>query len=354
MEQLFLPRYTIGEDCLDHLEEIVRNYGNKVALIHGERAYAACKDKLDKALEGFDVVCNLVYGHEASYEHINELLANEKVQSCDVIVAAGGGKCLDVCKVVGDKLNKPVFTVATIASTCAAVTKISILHNPDGSFAEIYKLKKSPEHCFIDGSIIVKAPAKYFWAGMGDTMAKHVECEFSAKNDVLDFPSEYGRTISKLCFYPILEKGEKAYELVKQNQNSKEVEEVILAILIATGSVSLAVHPNYNSAVAHALYYGLTVREWMERKHLHGEIVSYGTLVQLMVDEQYEKLKLAYNFNKAVGLPVCLADLDLTRDDPLEDVLAATVVNQELEHVPYPITKEIVRNAIDKLEEYRG
>ena len=130
------------------------------------------------------------------------------------------------------------------------------------------------------------------------------------------------------------------------------MEDVIKSILIATGAVSVSVDPAYNSALAHALYYGLTVREWMERKHLHGEIVSYGTLIQLMVDDQKEDLRRVYDFNKKVGLPVCLGDLDLRRDDPLDDVLDATIVNPELDHIPYPITKEMVRKAIDALEEY--
>lgn len=353
MRQLFLPRYSIGKDAYSAIPEIVEPYGKKVGLIYGEKAFEASREKLLAALQGFDIVASEMYGKEASYTNINRLLAVEEFKECDALIGIGGGKALDVTKVIGDKLGLPVFTVATIASTCAAVTKISILHEDNGAFKEIYKLKRAPEHCFIDTEVIVNAPSKYFWAGMGDTMAKHVECVFSAKNDVLDFESEYGRTISRLCYEPILEKGAKAYEDVKKHQWSLEVEEVIKSILIATGSVSLSVSPDYNSAVAHALYYGLTVREWMERKHLHGEIVSYGTLVQLLVDDNMKGLREVYDFNKAVGLPVCLKDLDLTKDDPLDDVLDATVINQELDHVPFAITKEMLREAILKLEDYQ-
>ena len=352
MKQNILPRYTIGTDAYEAIRDVLDAYGKKVALIVGEKAFEASKGKLLPALKDFDIVHEEIYGKEASFANIDRLSSREHVQDADIIIGVGGGKCLDVAKAVGDRVNKPVFTVATIASTCAAVTKISIIHNEDGSFKEILRLKSAPVHCFIDPEIIVNAPAKYFWAGMGDTMAKHVECVFSAKNDVLDFESELGRTISMLCYEPILAKGEKAYEDVKNHQVSQEVEDVIKSILIATGAVSVSVDPAYNSALAHALYYGLTVREWMERKHLHGEIVSYGTLIQLMVDDQKEELRRVYDFNKKVGLPVCLKDLDLTRDDPLDDVLDATIINPELDHIPYPITKEMVRKAIDALEEY--
>ena len=353
MKQNFLPRYTIGTDAFSSIAPIIRPYGNKIALIYGEKAFAASKDKLLPELQDLEIVHQEIYGKEASYTNIDRLIEVPEMKEADALLAVGGGKCLDVVKTVGDMLGKPVFTVASIASTCAAVTKISIIHNDDGSFKEIYRLKEAPVHCFIDPSIIVSAPSEYFWAGMGDTMAKHVESVFSSKNDVLDFESQFGVTISDLCYEPILEKGEKAYDDVKKHIVSAEVEDVIKSIIIATGTVSLSVNPDYNSALAHALYYGLTVREWMERKHLHGEIVSYGTLIQLLVDEQMEELARVYAFNKKVQLPVCLKDLDLEKDDPLDDVLDATVVNQELDHVPYKITKEMIRKAIDRLEDYK-
>lgn len=103
-----------------------------------------------------------------------------------------------------------------------------------------------------------------------------------------------------------------------------------------------------------ALFYGLTKREHIEKKHLHGEVVSYGTLVNLMVDKDWDKLKLAYGVNKSIDLPVCLADLELEKDDKLEDVLEATMANQEMTHTPYPVTKEMIYQAIQDLEDYKG
>lgn len=352
MKQNFLPRYTIGKDAFASIKDIVSPYGNRIALIYGEKAFSATKDKLLPYLNDFEIVHEEIYGKEASYANIDRLRNNPQLEKADVLLAIGGGKCLDVVKTVSDLLRKPVFTIASIASTCAAVTRIAIIHNDDGSFREIYRLKEVPVHCFIDPEIIVNAPSQYFWAGMGDTMAKHVESVFSSRNDVLDFESRFGIAVSELCYEPILEKGEKAYEDVRKQIVSAEVEDVIKSIIIATGTVSVSVNPDYNSALAHALYYGLTVREWMERRHLHGEIVSYGTLVQLLLDKQMEEFARVYEFNKKVKLPICLKDLDLSKEDPLDDVLDATVVNPEMNHIPYPISKQMIRKAIDELEEY--
>ncbi|SCP99450.1 iron-containing alcohol dehydrogenase family protein [Anaerobium acetethylicum] len=63
---------------------------------------------------------------------------------------------------------------------------------------------------------------------------------------------------------------------------------------------------------------------------------------------------MAYELNKSLKLPVCLADLELQRGDSLEDVLKATMENQELAHTPYPISKEQLYQAILDLEDYEG
>ena len=54
------------------------------------------------------------------------------------------------------------------------------------------------------------------------------------------------------------------------------------------------------------------------------------------------------------SVPVCLADLELEKDDKLEDVLEATMANQEMTHTPYPVTKEMIYQAIQDLEDYKG
>ena len=73
-----------------------------------------------------------------------------------------------------------------------------------------------------------------------------------------------------------------------------------------------------------------------------------------MMDGQMDMLKKAYAFHRQIGLPVCLADLELTIEDPLCDVLEMAEKNQELNHVPYPVTQALIRKAIEDLEQYAG
>lgn len=355
MKTSFLPDFTMGENALLEIEKFVPKH-SKIAIFYGQKAYDEAKQYTDKILntENYEILAEQCYGKDANYANVNKILQVKGIQSCDALFAIGGGKCIDTVKCAGNILNIPVYTIPTIASTCAAVTKISIMYDLNGTFLEIVQLKNPPVHCFIEPNIIVRAPIKYLWAGIGDTMAKHIESTFSARNDELNFTSELGIKIGENCYYPILRDAKKALEDAKEYKLSQEVERTIQNIIVTTGCVSLIVNTEYNSALSHALFYGLTVRQHIEKGHLHGEVVSYGTLVQLMMDNQMELLKKTYRLHEEIGLPICLADLELRRNEDLSDILEKTVINQELRHVPYKVTEELILNAIMKLEDYRG
>ncbi len=65
----------------------------------------------------------------------------------------------------------------------------------------------------------------------------------------------------------------------------------MLANIVSTGLVSLLVLDQYNGAVAHSVYYGLVLLPGFEEENLHGDVVAYGVLVQLLVDGEEEKAR---------------------------------------------------------------
>lgn len=356
-ESIYLPQFTIGEDAFDAFRDEMGKYGETVAVVHGEKAWRASGEYVAPALEkaGLKLVREFLYGHDASYENVERIASDAGVRSADIILAVGGGKCIDTVKLAAERLGKVVFTIPSIASNCAPITKISIMYHEDGSFKDIPRLKNVPAHCFINPKIILAAPTCYLWAGIGDAMAKHVESQWSAgAGEGLDFGSELGIIAGRMCFYPMLEWGKQALEDAKEGRVSEALQNTILNIIISPGIVSVSVHPFYNGGIAHALFYGLTSRKHIEQNHLHGEVVSYGTLVNLMVDQDMDKLRQTYELNRSIGLPVCLKDLELSKEDTLEDVLAVTMENQELKHTPYPVTGEMIYKAILALEDYKG
>ena len=333
MEKSLFPGYTIGADAYEDIGNVCPAYGKKVAIIGGEKALAAAKDKILRAMEGtgLEVVGVFWYGGEASMENIEML--RPKAAEADMLFAVGGGKAIDTCKVLAHSMGRPFFTFPTIASTCAACTS-------------------PPNHIFIDTEIIANAPVRYLWAGMGDTMAKHYECTISSRNDTPAHSDAMGIALSTMCAAPIVRWGRKAMEDCEAHQVTMELTEIILAIIVSTGFVSNFVQVDYTTGMAHAMYNGFTILPSTEANHhLHGEVVSYGILVMLTADKQYAERDKIFAFNKSIGLPTCLADIH-AREEDLPAVTEKALKGIDVRVWPYPVDQQMLIDAVMELEAY--
>ena len=346
MERSLFPGYTIGADAYEDIGNVCPAYGTKVAIIGGEKALAAAKDKILKAMEGsgLEVIGVFWYGGEASVENMEML--RPQVAEADMLFAVGGGKAIDTCKVLAHSMGRPFFTFPTIASTCAACT------SPDGSLREYSFSKIPPNHIFIDTEIIANAPVRYLWAGMGDTMAKHYECTISSRNDTPAHSDAMGIALSTMCAAPIVRWGRKAMEDCEAHQVTMELTEIILAIIVSTGFVSNFVQVDYTTGMAHAMYNGFTILPSTEANHhLHGEVVSYGILVMLTADKQYAERDKIFAFNKSIGLPTCLADIH-AREEDLPAVTEKALKGIDVRVWPYPVDQQMLIDAVMELDAY--
>ena len=348
---VFLPSYSIGDNVYSEIYAICKSYGKKAIVIGGETAIEKSKNLLLDGLKNsnIEILDFLWFGSDATYENVERLKNNKKVNEADMIFAVGGGRSIDTNKVLSDKLNKPLFTFPTIASNCAPITKISVMYNENHTFKDYYFPKRSPLHCFINTKIISEAPTNFIWAGIGDALSKEFECTFSSKGDVLTHSNLLGVSIAKNCCEPLLKYGQKAFNDAKENRVSKELEEVILNIIITTGLVSVLVDPDYNSCLAHSIYYGYTTIHEIEKNHLHGEVVSYGVLVMLTCIKDYKNRDKIYKFNKSIDLPTCLKDIEV-KDCDIPKILDKAIKTEDIKHVPYELTKDMIYNAILDLE----
>lgn len=353
---MMLPNYSIGADIYSNIPEFCTPYGKKIIAIGGHKAMAAAKPGIDAVIAGTDlqILDYIWYGGEASFENVAMLQDNPLVQEADMIFAIGGGKALDTCKCLSVKLNKPVFTFPTIASTCAAVTTVAIMYYPNGSFREPFFFLKPPVHAFINTAIIGAAPSQYLWAGIGDTYAKYYETTVSARGDELEHYNAMGVTLSRQCLEPLLKYGKKAMDDNKAQRSSYELEQVVLAVIVTTGMVSILVTrehtSDYNSGLAHGIFYAMTTLPEFEKDHLHGAVVGFGVLILLLCDNQLDAFEDLYRFNQSIGLPVSLQDLQISPEE-MESLYPQLPVCKDVQHYPYPVTVPMLQQAFAQLAE---
>jgi len=352
-QNVFYCGYSIGETCYEKVPEICRVYGKRILLIGGEHGLAAGRSKLEKALEGsgMEIVETAVYGKDCTYAAIRKLDELARTQQVDMIFGMGGGKVLDTAKGVANDLKLPIFTFPTIAATCAATTALSVVYREDGSFEEFYYFDRPAYHCFIDLTIIANAPAQYLQAGMGDTIGKFFECHFAARGDKLAHASALGREISNMCYAPLYEHGVQALADCKAHRCSEDLKEAVLANVVSTGLVSLMVLDDYNCAIAHSVYYGLVLVPGYEEDNLHGNGVAYGVLVQLAVDQDIQEARKLKAFLQKLGIRTTLQEMQIPMDrEYLQAMLKETVTGPDMEHIPYPVTEDMVFEAMQVVE----
>lgn len=353
-KNMFLPNYSIGDEAYKEILNICPKYGKKVVIIGGKTALSQAENKIKEYLKNskIQILGTFWYGGEAAYENVETLKNKQEILEADMIFSVGGGKALDSCKVLSSELDKVLFTFPTIASTCAATTSVCAMYNLDGSFKDLYWRKQPAKHTFIDTSIISQAPQKYIWAGIGDTLAKGYEPEFSARGKELDYQNSVGITLSKLCCEPLIKYGEKALENCKNGKVSQELVEVILSIIVNTGLVSNCVINDYNSCVAHAICYGFSMIPEVEENHLHGELVSYGVLVQLMLDNNIPELKKLINFYKRIKLPTSYTKFSISSEDIDKIVLKRASEVNDIKVTAFPVNYELLKKALYQLENF--
>jgi len=74
-------------------------------------------------------VAPLLFSGEITPAEIDRLVAAARLLQADVVIAAGGGKGIDVGKAVAHHLQVPVITVPTIASNDAPTSKIYVVYD---------------------------------------------------------------------------------------------------------------------------------------------------------------------------------------------------------------------------------
>lgn len=357
MRTIQMSDYTVGEDCFDAIPRALEAYGARtVVLVGGRRALAAAAPGIKSALEGSPVYVldTIVYGTDSTQSAIDALAANPAFRDADVAFAIGGGKAIDTVKTAAKELAKTVFSVPTICSNCSSATAIAVVYDDDHSLKG-YAYPDAPAHIFINPAIIAEAPEEYFWTGIGDALSKQPEVEYAASAGGLTHTGELGLALARTCTEPLMEYGEQGLADVRAGRASEAVKRVALDIVVNTGYVSnLTNQPDfyYNSSLAHAFYNATAGIAREGRTHLHGEVVSFGVLVLLAYIGDDEGLARHAAFNRKIGLPVTLGELDLDGTHLAKIAELAQKTNEWRQGNPEPFSPDAFVEAIEAADAY--
>ncbi|MBQ7887893.1 MAG: iron-containing alcohol dehydrogenase [Clostridia bacterium] len=352
-----LPRFLFGRGVYGRFPALCRSMGARFIVVGGVTGMEKGLPFLKAAIEGTDMemLAALPFGGACTQAAMDRLISQIAPMKPDFIVGMGGGKAIDTAKGVAFGMGLPLVSLPTLVSNCAPITALSVVYREDGPFERFMFFDSPPALTMVDLEIAANAPDKYFRAGMGDTLAKHLESTFSAHGDVLgesmDHMSAIGVALSSTCYGPILQYGREALDEALRHEAGPAMEICARSIIVSAGLVSLMANDDYNCALAHAVCYGLQLFEHVEENCLHGDLVAYGALVQLALDGQMEQAKELQAFLRTLGTPITLREMNVPLDrDALESTLIEATTGPDMAHIPYPITPDMVFEAMTRVE----
>lgn len=321
-----------------------------IAIITGKKAYEKSWLFLESTFKKKEYSLT-IYGNECTFENVERLVKNDDIKIASLIIGLGGGKAIDTAKCVAHYLQVPIITIPSIASTCAATSAISVVYTTDHHFVEVFQLSQPPIACFMPMQTLIEAPVAFLWAGIGDTLAKPVEVEFNLRGKNLSVSQQLALTQSSLCLDLCLKHGESALTDAKNKIISEAFVQTTFAILVNTGFVSSLLDSRFGGSLAHAISNALTKHSIIEEKHKHGEVVAYGLLVLLHLDQQFELLNQLVAFYKAIHLPLSLSQLELSVNETLlNDMWLQVKDSVELSEAAYSINEIQFMKSILTLE----
>jgi glycerol dehydrogenase len=343
-------RYIQGPGVLKETGKYIAHLGSRIFVIGGEKALSIFKQIAFAGLSENSMECLLepLVG-ECSQSTASDLSKKANKFGATVIIGIGGGKAIDVAKAVSYEMNSALVTIPTIASNDAPCSALSVLYKEDHQFDRFLILKKNPDVVLVDSRIIAEAPTKYFVAGMGDALSTWFEALTCSKSSAKNIPgglaTNASLNLARLCFDTLMEYGVSAKLAVDQNVVTPAVEMVIEANILLSGIG----FESGGLAAAHGVHGAL---QMLEGAHecLHGELVAFGTIVQLVLENyKKEEIEKVIRFCIDVGLPVTLEHLGIKDKSPRNLMKAAEMACTEVSPIHnsyFEVNPELVLGAM--------
>lgn len=346
-------QYIQREGILAEAGSHLKVFGRRPMVLGDEVVLSIVRPTLEDRLGAAGLFPSFIlFGEECSESEISRLIEIVRRKNLDFVVGTGGGKAIDTSRLVAEKLKLPLVTIPTSAATCSGASAAAVVYEKGVRQSTLNG--KGAELVLADSAILSRAPFRLLAAGMGDALSKWYEGKPCYERlQEKDSATHAALTLSTQVKETILSLGLEAKRDVEAGKNSSAVERIVEANLLLTGIIGGLGGAKFRVAVAHAMFYGLTVLPQVHQ-NLHGEMVAYGILVQLCLEKNEKELNIMLPFFSRLGLPLTLKDLGLANlEDPLfwEGLRRTCVKGSSVHNLPFPVDEQKLYRAMIEADE---
>jgi len=307
----------IGKNILNDVDYILRSnnlYFEKPLIITGETSskiiskYSFYKDYETYQLK---VGQNLI--------GLRRKIIEEKF---DIIFACGGGRIIDVGKLISKETLVPLISIPTLLSNDGISSPISVIR-----FNNSYKSVGTvmPIGVIIDIEIIRESPSQFLLAGVGDLLSNISASydwylAYKRKKEKMD---NFSRMLAYLPAIGILNKANTYSSL----RDTEFIKDLGYGLVLSGISMGIARSSRPASGSEHNISHALDMI-LKNKKKPHGLQVGFATLLTTFLQRQYKEYRKISEFYEDFGFPKTFTELGIEKDVFIKAVELAPTIRE--------------------------
>ena len=323
-----LPRLiVVGEKNNGKIGNFLKslNDAKKVSLISGSNVKKIVQKKIDESLTSSNIKKSWYLSKINDTKSIKEIEKNVRKNKTNLLIGVGGGRSVDIAKMIAFNLGKPFVSIPTSASHDGIASPfVSVKGEKPHSM-----VATAPLGVFVDVDVIKRAPKKLLASGCGDLIAK-----ITAVHDWQLGNSKtgeyYGRYSAHLALMSAKILIENSSRFAKKGPDVREIVEALISAGVAS---CIAGSSRPCSGAEHLFSHAVDKLE--PGVGLHGEKCGIGAI--MIAKLQGQDWKNIVKTLKAVGAPTTAKQIGLK-----SNILAkALTIAQSLRPERYTILNQV-------------
>ena len=323
-----LPRLiVVGEKNIGKIGDFLKslNDAKKVSLISGSNVKKIVQKKIDESLASSNIKKSWYLSKINDAKSIKEIEKNVRKNKTNLLIGVGGGRSVDIAKMIAFNLGKPFVSIPTSASHDGIASPfVSVKGEKPHSM-----VATAPLGVFVDVDVIKRAPKNLLASGCGDLIAK-----ITAVHDWQLGNSKtgeyYGRYSAHLALMSAKILIENSSRFAKKGPDVREIVEALISAGVAS---CIAGSSRPCSGAEHLFSHAVDKLE--PGVGLHGEKCGIGAI--MIAKLQGQDWKNIVKTLKAVGAPTTAKEIGLK-----SNILAkALTIAQSLRPERYTILNQV-------------
>jgi glycerol-1-phosphate dehydrogenase [NAD(P)+] len=291
----------------------------RVGVLTSKTPFRLLGGKLERSLETSGIEYRFFLDDGKPHESVRDEFLETIGTGIDGLVGVGGGRVLDISKLIAEKLGTEFFSVPTIPSHDGIASPlVSILSGDIRSS----RFAKTPQAVFADISVLVTAPHQYIASGFGDVIGKYTAVKDWRLAHLLlgEYYGEYTADLALECAEIMMKRAEEVGE------GSAEGVRALVEALINCGIlISIAGTSRPCSGSEHLFSHALD--QIRHTSSFHGQQVGIGTIMMSYLhDADWEKVRNSLAEAKA---PTSAKELGVSDEVIVEALVRAASIRPD-------------------------